>query len=343
MRLPKSAFLALLVCAASAGAISMPKRFNFQGKLVDPATNAPRNGTYSMTFRVYRTATGGTALYTEAQSVSVINGAFSVQIGSVTPVNEDLFAGTSAYLGITVSPDSEMTPRQLLAAAPYAFTAKQLAQDGDILINPGFASSTFTAAGNLLLSAGVKASSGSFTAGVTASTLTLTGADLSVGGSSFTIAGGSATLAYRLTAGSFAGNGTSLTGTGGYTIAVQALTATPADGQTVYWGMQPAAPTTTAGQRKVYIRRAGTIRLANLYCYAGTAGSNENWSMYVRLNNTTDTLIQTLGANTSERIWTNSALSIAVAAGDYFEIKGVQPTFGTNPATNICGGYVFIE
>jgi hypothetical protein len=32
-----------------------------------------------------------------------------------------------------------------------------------------------------------------------------------------------------------------------------------------------------------------------------------------------------------------------MAAGEYFEIKGVQPTWTTNPATTIYGGYVYLE
>jgi hypothetical protein len=94
----------------------------------------------------------------------------------------------------------------------------------------------------------------------------------------------------------------------------------------------------------MYIRKAGTIKMANMLCQSGTAGTNEDWSMYIRLNNTTDTLIATIGVSTNERVWSNSALNIAVAVGDYITIKGVQPTWPvTNPLTTICGGYVYIE
>lgn len=129
----------------------------------------------------------------------------------------------------------------------------------------------------------------------------------------------------------------------GYAINVQALTSSPADGATVYFGTLPKAPTTTANISKVYIRRAGTIRVAEIYCYSGTAGTNEAWSLYIRLNNTTDTLIATLSVATRERVFSNTGLSIAVSAGDYIEIKGVQPTWATNPLTTIYGGYVYIE
>lgn len=129
----------------------------------------------------------------------------------------------------------------------------------------------------------------------------------------------------------------------GYTLHVQALTSSPADAATVYFGQLPKAPVTSAAISKVYIRKAGTIKHANIYCYSGTAGTSENWSLYIRLNNTTDTLIETIGASANERVFDNSSLSISVNAGDYIEIKGVQPTWTTNPATTIYGGYIYVE
>lgn len=128
-----------------------------------------------------------------------------------------------------------------------------------------------------------------------------------------------------------------------YTIGVQALTSSPADGATVYFGMLPKAPTTTANISKVYLRDAGTITGAEIYCYSGTAGTNESWSLYIRKNNTTDYLIATVSAATNEMVFSNTSLSISMSPGDYFEIKGVQPTWVTNPATTIYGGYIKIK
>lgn len=129
----------------------------------------------------------------------------------------------------------------------------------------------------------------------------------------------------------------------GYAINVQALTSSPTDAQTVYFGAMPKAPITTANVSKVYIRKAGVLKIAEIYCYSGTAGTAENWSLYVRHNNTTDYLIATLGVSASERVFSNTALSITVNVGDYIEIKGIQPTWGTNPLTTIYGGYIYIE
>jgi hypothetical protein len=129
----------------------------------------------------------------------------------------------------------------------------------------------------------------------------------------------------------------------GYTLPVQALTSSPADSVTVYFGSLPKAPTTTANISKVRIPKAGTIKRAFIYCYSGTAGTNESWSLNIRLNNTSDTLIKTLAVSASERIFDNDALAISVVAGDYIEIKGVQPLWATNPLTTIYGGYIYIE
>ena len=129
----------------------------------------------------------------------------------------------------------------------------------------------------------------------------------------------------------------------GYTLHLQALTSSPGDGATVYFGNLPKAPTTSAAISRVYIPKAGTIKVARIWCYSGTAGTNEAWSLYIRKNNAEDTLIATLSLATNARDFSNASLSIAVAAGDYIEIKGVQPAWATNPATTIYGGYVYIE
>jgi len=135
-------------------------------------------------------------------------------------------------------------------------------------------------------------------------------------------------------------------GSGGLGYALRLITAsqsTTTDSQTVYWGGMAVAPSTTAARWRVYIPKAGTIKTAYLFSYAGTAGTNENWSTYIRLNNTSDTLIQTLAANTNARVWSNTNMSISVVAGDYIEIKEVFPAWATNPATVTRNGVIYIE
>lgn len=197
------AFALLALSAAPAGASNLPLRVSFQGRLTDPATNNPRSGAYDMTFRLYSVPSGGTALYTETQlQVPVNNGIFSTQLGSITALSPDLFANASSYLGITVSPDAtEMTPRQRLAMAPYAFTAAQLVGDSAARVQVGTSYSTFTAAGGLNLSGALAAASASLTQKLTASDVA----------AAYGVSGATATFSAGLTAssGTFTATGAS--------------------------------------------------------------------------------------------------------------------------------------
>ena len=130
----------------------------------------------------------------------------------------------------------------------------------------------------------------------------------------------------------------------GYVVeAFAASQATTTDAQTLYWGSRLVAPSTTANRWRIYIPKAGTIKAVYIYSYAGTAGTGEAWSMYIRLNNTTDTLVQSLSAATNDRVWSNTGLSLVVAQGNYIEIKEVCPTWATNPATVTRSAVIYIE
>jgi hypothetical protein len=124
---------------------------------------------------------------------------------------------------------------------------------------------------------------------------------------------------------------------------VTANQATTTDSQTLYWGGMAVAPNTTAARWRSYIPKAGTIKAAYIYSYSGTAGSNETWTMAIRLNNTSNTTIQALASSSADRVWSNTSLSISVVAGDYIEIIETQPAWVTNPATVTRNGVVYIE
>ena len=109
-------------------------QMHYQGLLRDGAGTAVSDGNYDMVFRLYSAASGGTALWTgthtagNGNAVGVTNGVFSVLLGSGTgnslagvDFNQD-----SLWLGVTVGTDSEMSPRQRLAASAYAFNADRL-------------------------------------------------------------------------------------------------------------------------------------------------------------------------------------------------------------------------
>jgi hypothetical protein len=113
--------LAAVALCARAGALraqTVPALLNYQGLLRDN-NGVPINGTQNITFGIYGAATGGSAQWTETQSVSVSSGAFSVQLGAVSPLSLSVFAISPTYLQITVGSAAFM-PRRMLLASPYA-------------------------------------------------------------------------------------------------------------------------------------------------------------------------------------------------------------------------------
>jgi len=98
-----------------------PQLLNYQGRLTD-ANGAPRNGSFPMSFAIL----GGTSSWSEAQTVNVANGFFSVLLGSVTPFPADLFTSgqTDAYgpvrfLEVTVSGET-LSPNIRIVSAAWA-------------------------------------------------------------------------------------------------------------------------------------------------------------------------------------------------------------------------------
>jgi hypothetical protein len=121
------------------------------------------------------------------------------------------------------------------------------------------------------------------------------------------------------------------------------LLATCTDSQTNYWGGSTRPPNTTAGWDFVLIPRAGTIKAAYIQWGCDGPMSTENVSLYLRLNDTTDTLIQTVGSADLKKTFENAALDIAVSAGHMIQIKNVFPSWATNPSNLYLSGIVYIE
>jgi hypothetical protein len=62
-------------------------------------------------------------LWTEEQDITLDDGYFSTELGTITAIPADLFDGSKLYLGVTVGNDDEMTPRQTISSVPYALLA----------------------------------------------------------------------------------------------------------------------------------------------------------------------------------------------------------------------------
>jgi hypothetical protein len=102
-----------------------PYKVTVQGRLTDPAGN-PITSQVNVTFKLYSVASGGSAIFSEGPTSVTpdTRGLLTYQLGSSTAMTSALVSqfANSLYLGITVGTDSEMSPRILLTAAPYALS-----------------------------------------------------------------------------------------------------------------------------------------------------------------------------------------------------------------------------
>jgi len=136
--------------------------------------------------------------------------------------------------------------------------------------------------------------------------------------------------------------GKDLLSTSGIALQARADTFDPADATTYYFGMP--GHDSTVDRNRVYIPIAGKITKAYVYWIAlGTAGSAEKISVYLRKNNTSDTLLGEWETSDAGKLIAKTGLDISVAAGDYFEIKVVCPTWATNPTQVQINATIYIE
>ena len=103
----------------------VPKFISFQGELTD-SQGTRITSARTVMFKIYNVATGGSFLWSEAQTVTPSNGIVSAFVGNQTTGGMNLAFDTQYWLGVTVSPDAEMSPRIRLTTSPYAFIAKNL-------------------------------------------------------------------------------------------------------------------------------------------------------------------------------------------------------------------------
>ena len=138
--------LVLQLCPVMAQAQTAPAMISFQGRLTDTLNN-PLSGSHTVTFSIYNVLAGGSALWSETQTgVQVVNGAFSVQLGSVNPVTNAAFGAAAAYLEINVD-GTTLSPREQLVSVPYAFNSRLLGgMDSGAFVSTGAVSQTIAGA-----------------------------------------------------------------------------------------------------------------------------------------------------------------------------------------------------
>lgn len=192
----------------------IPYFINFQGRLADSSGNILPNGSYNIRFRIFDAASGGTNLWTGDRSfgasdhrITVTNGLFSIQFGDTAAgdpaLSPTIFnSATQLYLEVELPStatnncgtsncaawtEGPFTPRQPIAASPYAFNTDTLdgldsADFGQVAAANTFSgTNTFSKSGGAgIVLSGSPASSGS---------LLQIGSSLSSGNSNGTLIG----------------------------------------------------------------------------------------------------------------------------------------------------------
>lgn len=118
--------LALVWIAAATAMAQVPRTINYQGRV--NSASGPLEGEHEMTMRLYTSQTGGTALFTDVQTVTFKGGIFTVAIGGGPsgPIPASMSFDQQYWMGVTIkglNGDQEIAPRFILRSSPYSLRA----------------------------------------------------------------------------------------------------------------------------------------------------------------------------------------------------------------------------
>jgi len=210
---------------------------NFQARLLTNTGNLVPDGLYNIEFKLYNASSSSgssqgscsgdaacewTETRTGGNTVSVTNGYFSVNLGSVTAFGSSIDWSSQQWLTMRIggigSPtwDTEMTPRIILTAVPLAFVANNVASgntttsstnSSNVSVTTGNATGSTSNSGNISLDTGTATgTAGTISLGATnASSLILGRSGLTTTNTGdFAVQGGTLTVGTTSQAGSLA-------------------------------------------------------------------------------------------------------------------------------------------
>jgi hypothetical protein len=330
--------ITLLLPAKVADATSASSTINFQSRLLTSSGAVVPDGNYNVEFKIYNSASSSgssqgscsgdsSCLWVEtrtgANTVSVLGGYMSVQLGNVNAFPSVMNWGQPLWLSVRIggiggSPswDLEMNPRLPLTAVPYAFSSQSLVYNSgsyssSLVFNPQSGNNTYDlpdiggATANVCLSTGNcvgNGSSGSSIGGSgSANTIALfTGSGYTIGNSLLTQSGSTIATAGVLQAG---------------TSVLTTLLDTPSSGGTLAVGTTNAtggidlnqSTTLASNDNLAYVSGTGS------FDQSASSGNFATGSGYVHLNgNTTIASGKTLQVNGTTTINTGSTTALQV-------------------------------
>jgi len=128
----------LMIMLSSIASAEVPLLINYRGyvDVTDPVIGLPTGAlTVDLEFNLYDTSEteGATPLWTETQAAQLLDGNFAVLLGSVNPLNLNLFSGAQRYLTVSIEGNLVIGPQRILSV-PYAMQAGNVysASDGRV-------------------------------------------------------------------------------------------------------------------------------------------------------------------------------------------------------------------
>ncbi len=123
----------VMILIPSQSNADVPMLINYRGyvDVSDPVIGLPTGAlTVDMAFSLFDTIqiAGVTPLWTETQTVQLLDGNFAVILGSVSPLSLDLFASSQRYLSVSIGAVEVVSP-QLILSVPYAMQAGNVYSD----------------------------------------------------------------------------------------------------------------------------------------------------------------------------------------------------------------------
>ena len=95
---------------------AVPRRLSYQGLLTKANGRAVSDGTYQVTFRLFKESSGGTAFWEETQGIGISDGVISATLGAVNPIGG---VPANSYLEITID-ETTLSPRQEMTSVFYS-------------------------------------------------------------------------------------------------------------------------------------------------------------------------------------------------------------------------------
>ena len=101
----------------------IPRMLSYQGVLSDTLGNPKPDGGYNLTFRLYESASGGSAIWSEQRTVQLKRGLFNTALGEQTPFGTGVLFDRPYWLSMQLGGGPELSPRVALTAVGYSLNA----------------------------------------------------------------------------------------------------------------------------------------------------------------------------------------------------------------------------